>query len=205
MTIAREYERGSMEQLFATPTGRLEVILGKLTPYFFIGLVQVLLVLTLGVTLFDVPVRGSVALLFGVSAVFLLAMHSVIHTGGPIPSILIGVPGSGPDAATVIDGFPMAQKGEARRALDMALYSSCFADFVSNLSLIIFTGFLASFALRFGPPEFFTLIFFSLSIIAGVSGDKLSKGIISACFGLILATIGPAINSGSPKINLSVP
>ncbi|MBW2455821.1 MAG: ABC transporter permease, partial [Deltaproteobacteria bacterium] len=49
LTVAREYERGSMEQLFATPVGRLEVILGKLVPYFFIGLVQVLLVLTLGV------------------------------------------------------------------------------------------------------------------------------------------------------------
>ncbi|MCK5800463.1 MAG: ABC transporter permease [Deltaproteobacteria bacterium] len=74
LTIAREYERGSMEQLFATPIGRLEVILGKLGPYFLIGLVQVLLVLTMGVTLFGVPVRGSLLLLFAVSSVFLLAM-----------------------------------------------------------------------------------------------------------------------------------
>lgn len=74
LTIAREYERGSMEQLFATPVGRLEVILGKLTPYFVIGLVQVLLVLTLGVILFEVPVRGSLALLFAVSGVFILSM-----------------------------------------------------------------------------------------------------------------------------------
>lgn len=74
LTIAREYERGSMEQLFATPVGRLEVILGKLAPYFLIGLLQVLLVLALGVTFFDVPVRGSVLLLFGLSSLFLLAM-----------------------------------------------------------------------------------------------------------------------------------
>lgn len=74
LTIAREYERGSMEQLFATPVSRVEVILGKLTPYFLIGLVQVLLVLALGVTFFDVPVRGSVLLLFGLSSLFLLAM-----------------------------------------------------------------------------------------------------------------------------------
>jgi ABC-2 type transport system permease protein len=74
LTIAREYENGSMEQLFATPVGRLEVILGKLGPYFVIGLVQVLLVLTLGVVLFGVPVNGSVAVLFLVSSVFLLAM-----------------------------------------------------------------------------------------------------------------------------------
>ena len=74
LTVAREYERGSMEQLFATPVGRLEVMLGKLGPYFVIGEVQVLLVLTLGVGIFDVPVKGSVALVFAVSSVFLLAM-----------------------------------------------------------------------------------------------------------------------------------
>ncbi|MCB9545343.1 MAG: ABC transporter permease [Myxococcales bacterium] len=74
LTVAREYERGSMEQLFATPAKRLEIILGKLGPYFVLGLVQVLLVLTVGVALFGLPVRGSLALLFGVSSLFLLAM-----------------------------------------------------------------------------------------------------------------------------------
>lgn len=74
LTVAREYERGSMEQLFATPVGRLEVILGKLIPYFAISLVQVLLVLTLGVTLFDVPFRGSLIDVYLVTSVFLLAM-----------------------------------------------------------------------------------------------------------------------------------
>jgi ABC-2 type transport system permease protein len=74
LTVAREYERGSMEQLFATPVGRLEIILGKLAPYLFIGLMQVLLVLTLGVYLFNVPVNGSLANLFLVATVFLLAM-----------------------------------------------------------------------------------------------------------------------------------
>jgi len=74
LTVAREYERGSMEQLFATPTRRLEIILGKLGPYFVLGLVQVLLVLTVGVVLFGLPVRGSLLLVFGVAGLFLLAM-----------------------------------------------------------------------------------------------------------------------------------
>lgn len=74
LTIAREYERGSMEQLFSTPIGRLSIILGKLVPYFVLGQVQVLLTLTLGVALFDVPVNGSLLLLFAVASVFLLAM-----------------------------------------------------------------------------------------------------------------------------------
>ncbi len=110
--------------------------------------------------------------------------------GGSISAILLKAPGTPAASCTVIDGFPMAQKGEAKRALDMALYASCIADFISNLALILLTGFLASFALSFGPPEFFTLILFSLTIIAGVSGDSLPRGLISACLGLLLATVG---------------
>jgi ABC-2 type transport system permease protein len=74
LTVAREYEEGSMEQLFTTPVARLEIILGKLAPYFVLGQVQVLLVITAGVTLFGVPVRGSLFSIFVVASIFLLAM-----------------------------------------------------------------------------------------------------------------------------------
>ncbi len=110
--------------------------------------------------------------------------------GGSITAILIKAPGTPAASCTVMDGYPLTQKGEARKALDMALYASCFADLISNLSLILFAGVLAGFALKFGPPEFFTLIVFSLTIIAGVSGEHLTKGIISAGMGLLFATIG---------------
>ena len=110
--------------------------------------------------------------------------------GGSITAILIKAPGTPAASCTVLDGYPLTQKGEARKALDIALYASCFADFVSNLSLILLAGLLAGFALRFGPPEFFTLILFSLTIIAGVSGDNLVKGIASACLGLMFAVVG---------------
>jgi ABC-2 type transport system permease protein len=63
-----------MEQLFATPVGRIEVIVGKLLPYVVLGMVQVLLVVTLGTILFDVPVRGSLLLLFGAALLFLIGM-----------------------------------------------------------------------------------------------------------------------------------
>jgi len=77
LTIAREWERGSMEQLFATPVRRSEIILGKLVPYALLGLLQTLLVVTLGTWLFDVPIRGSLLLLFGASTLFLIAMLGV--------------------------------------------------------------------------------------------------------------------------------
>ena len=110
--------------------------------------------------------------------------------GGSITAILIKAPGTPAASCTVLDGYPMTRKGEARKALDIALYASCFADFISNLSLILLAGLLAGFALKFGPPEFFTLIVFSLTIIAGVSGENLVKGVASAALGLLFATIG---------------
>ena len=106
--------------------------------------------------------------------------------GGCIPAILIKTPGTPASSATILDGHPMAERGEAGRALGMALWASCTADLVSNLALILFAGWLASFALNFGPPEFFALILFSLTIIAGVSGYSLLRGALSALLGLML-------------------
>lgn len=74
LTVAREWERGSMEQLFATPVGRLEIILGKLLPYLGLGGLQVLLILSVGAWVFDVPVRGDLALLGAAALLFLVGM-----------------------------------------------------------------------------------------------------------------------------------
>ena len=125
--------------------------------------------------------------------------------GGSISAILINTPGTPAAACTILDGHPLAKRGEAKRALSMALYSSCIADLISNLSLILFAGFIASFALRFGPPEFFMLIVFSLTIIAGVSGKSLMRGLVSAGFGLILATVGLDLVYGSERFVFGSP
>ena len=74
LTVAGEWERGSMEQLFASPVGRLEIIVGKLLPYLALGLLQLLLVLVVGATVFDVPMRGSIALVFLLGTFFLAGM-----------------------------------------------------------------------------------------------------------------------------------
>ncbi|WP_104020405.1 tripartite tricarboxylate transporter permease [Roseovarius nitratireducens] len=125
--------------------------------------------------------------------------------GGSIPAILIKTPGTPASSATILDGHPMAERGEAGRALGMALWASCTADFVSNLALIFFAGFLASFALSFGPPEFFALILFSLTIIAGVSGESLLRGALSALLGLLLATIGLDLVYGTNRFTFGDP
>ncbi len=137
--------------------------------------------LTLPFTFTMAPVTGIL---------LLLGVYKGGIYGGSITAILINAPGTPAASCTALDGYPMAKRGEARRALDMALYASCVADFISNISLILFAGVLASFALKFGPAEVFTLIVFSLTIISGVSGNQLLKGFGSACLGLMLATVG---------------
>jgi ABC-2 type transport system permease protein len=72
LTIAREWETGTMEQLISTPIRPVELILGKLAPYFVIGMLDVVIAVLMAVFLFDVPLRGSVSLLFGVSALFIV-------------------------------------------------------------------------------------------------------------------------------------
>jgi ABC-2 type transport system permease protein len=74
LTVAGEWERGSMEQLFASPVGRLEIVLGKLLPYLALGMLQLLLVITLGALVFDVPFRGNPAALFLAGFLFLCGM-----------------------------------------------------------------------------------------------------------------------------------
>ncbi len=120
----------------------------------------------------------------------LTGIYKGAYYGGSISAILVNTPGTPAAACTLLDGYPLARQGRAREALDIALYSSCVADFISNLSLICFAGLIASWALKFGPPEFFALVVFSMTIIAGVSGSSLFKGFASAAAGLLAATIG---------------
>lgn len=152
--------------------------------------------LTLPFTFAMAPIQGIL---------LLLGVYKGGIFGGSIPAILIKTPGTPASSATVLDGYPMAEKGQAGKALGMALYASCTADMISNLALILFAGWLASFALSFGPPEFFTLILFSLTIIAGVSGDNLLKGLISAAMGLLLATVGLDLVYGTDRFTFGSP
>lgn len=121
---------------------------------------------------------------------FLLAIFISGIYGGSIASILINTPGTPAAAATALEGYPLAQQGKARKALKMALYASVVGDMFSILILIFISQFVANIALKFGPPETFGLLVFSLTVISAVSGKRLSRGLISAVMGFLLATVG---------------
>lgn len=110
--------------------------------------------------------------------------------GGAITAILIKTPGTPQNAATVLDGYPMAQKGQAKRALTAATITSFIGGIFSCAILYFLAKPLANVALEFGPPEYFAVGLFGLSIVSSLSGKNILKGVIGACFGLMLSTIG---------------
>lgn len=130
---------------------------------------------------------------FGMDAVagalFLIAMHSVVHTGGSVPSILFGVPGTGPDAATIVDGLPMTRNGEAGRALGAAFGASGVGGVIGGLFLLALLPLLQPIVLAFSPAEFFLLALFGITLIAMLSGDSLVKGLMVGFFGLMIAFV----------------
>ncbi|MDP2268297.1 MAG: tripartite tricarboxylate transporter permease, partial [Deltaproteobacteria bacterium] len=121
---------------------------------------------------------------------FLLGMHAVVQTGSPIPAILFDTPGAGPAAATCIDGYPMAQKGEAGRAMGAALASSGVGGVIGAICMAATIPVVRPLVLAFGPPEFFMMAVLGLTFISLMSGDSLMKGLIAGGMGLIFSFVG---------------
>ncbi|MDH2926694.1 tripartite tricarboxylate transporter permease [Lonepinella koalarum] len=131
------------------------------------------------------------------SFMFLLGIYCAGSYGGSISAILIKTPGTPHAAATMLDGHPLATHGQAQKALNIALYASFIGGIVSALVLLFLAPEVASVAMKMGSPEYFLICAFGLTIIAGVSGESLLKGIISGCLGLFLSFIGMDLISGS--------
>lgn len=129
----------------------------------------------------------------------LLGAYQGAMFGGSISAILINTPGTAAGAATVLDGYPMTKKGEAGRALRMALYASCSGGLIGCVILLAGAQALAKVTLRFGPPEYFALMIMSLVLIAGISGKSLLKGLLAAGIGLAASTVGTEIIYGAKR------
>ena len=117
---------------------------------------------------------------------FLLGMAAVTNTTGDITSILLGVPGEPTTAATIVDGHPMAKKGEAGRALGAALMSSLVGAIFGAFALAAAIPIVRPLVLTFGSPEFFMLAVLGITFVASLSGEVLLKGIIAGGIGLFL-------------------
>ncbi|PHR20628.1 MAG: tripartite tricarboxylate transporter protein TctA [Hoeflea sp.] len=120
----------------------------------------------------------------------LIAIYVGGSAGGSVSSILLRIPGTPLAAATLFDGYPMAQQGRAQDAVGLALTSSALGGLIAGLMLVFFSPLLAQFALRFAPPEYFAMAVLGVLTIALVSEGSALKGLLAGGLGLFLSMIG---------------
>ncbi len=133
-------------------------------------------------------------MIFHTSAVSSIIMLAGIcygaQYGGSTTSILLNIPGEASSVITCLDGHQMAKQGRAGPALGMAAFGSFIAGTLGIVGLMLFAPTLAKFALRFGPPEFFSLALMSLTLVTYVSKGSLIQSLVMACVGLVMSTVG---------------
>jgi len=132
--------------------------------------------------------------------VFLLTMHAVNGTSGQISSIMFGIPGDGDDAATTLDGYPLAKQGQAARALGASITASGVGGIIGAIVFAVMIPVLEPVIMMFSPAEFFLIALLGISFIAFLSsGNKIVKGLIVGFYGLMLSTVGMDPITGTPR------
>ena len=124
--------------------------------------------------------------------------------GGAITSVLFNIPGEPWSVATTFDGYPLAKKGQGGTALTGAFTSSFIGAFFSIVLITLFAPLLADVALRFGPPEIFSIQFLTFSAFVGLGGGNPLKSLISILIGFILAAVGLDIVTGQLRMTLGI-
>jgi len=133
------------------------------------------------------------------ASLYLAAMY-----GGSIAAILLRTPGTPAAAATVLDGYPMAQKGQAGRALGLSLTASLIGGVISSIVLLTVAPLLGRVVLNFGPVEIFAVAVLGITIIGSLSQGSTILGLLSGAVGLLLATIGMDPTTGTPRFSFDV-
>ncbi|MDI7258517.1 MAG: tripartite tricarboxylate transporter permease [Thermodesulfobacteriota bacterium] len=149
------------------------------------------------------PVAGTAMLIpftFGMnptsSIIMLAGIYYGAMYGGSTTSILVNLPGESASVMTCLDGYQMARKGRAGAALGISAIGSFIAGTLSVIGLMIMAPPLANFGLRFGPPEYFSLMILGMTLVVALVGESLVKGLIACVFGILLGTVGMEPTSG---------
>ena len=175
-------------------------------------LMYLLLGVVMGLAVGVFPGLGGIAglslvlpFIFGMDTVsglaLMIGMVAVVPTSDTFASVLMGIPGSSASQATVLDGFPLAKKGEAARALSAAFASSLFGGLVGAFFLTFFILIARPVVLAFGLPEMLMVTILGLSMVAILAGRIPLKGLAAAGLGLLVGTIGEADAGGSLRMS----
>jgi len=133
------------------------------------------------------------------SAIYYGAMY-----GGTITSVLINTPGEAASAITCLEGYEMAKRGRAGAALSIAAIGSFIGGSIATMGLVILALPLTALALKFGPPEFFALMVLGLSLVTGLAAKSMTRALMSAVFGLLIAMVGIDPVMGAPRFNFGI-
>ena len=134
------------------------------------------------------------------AAIYLFALHSVIHTSSSIPAIAFGMPSSAADAATVLDGYPLAKMGHAGEALGASLSASALGGILGALAFFLAIPVARPIVTSMGPPELLLLSLFGITLVSTVSEKYLLRGLAVACLGTLFSMVGYDIRTGEPRL-----
>jgi len=140
-----------------------------------------------------------------VAAVIMLAgIHYGSSYGGSTTAILVNIPGEGSSVMTCMDGYPMAKQGRAKAALATSAIGSFFAGTVSAVLLMFLAEPISALGMKFGPPEYFAIMFLALTMVGSLSTEAPLKGMYMALVGLLLATVGIERQTGQVRFTFGV-
>ncbi|RYE08700.1 MAG: hypothetical protein EOP22_12315 [Hyphomicrobiales bacterium] len=139
------------------------------------------------------------------AAVFLFAMHAVIHTATSIPAIAFALPSTSGDAATILDGHPLAKMGRGGEALGASLSASALGGVLGAIAFLLCIPIARALIAWFGPPEFLVLAVAGLSMVVTLSGRSLVTGFLVALLGLLLAMVGRDVTVSAGRFTFGVP
>jgi putative tricarboxylic transport membrane protein len=130
---------------------------------------------------------------------FLLGMYAITTTADTISSVLLGVPGTAASQATILDGYPLAMKGEAARAFGAAYTVSAIGGVLGAMMLVASIPIVRPFVMSFGSPEFFMLGVLGLTMVGALSGNSVLNGIAAGLLGLLVSMVGYSPQGGTPR------
>lgn len=138
------------------------------------------------------------------AAVFLFSMHAVIHTATSIPAIAFGIPATAADAATVIDGYPLARMGRAGEALGASLSASAFGGVIGAIVFMLSIPIARPLITSFGPPEFLILALFGIALISTLAKEGVLQGVAVALLGVTASLIGYDVTANQPRLTYGI-
>ena len=140
-----------------------------------------------------------------IAIITMVGIYCGAQAAGSIPAILMNIPGTPGNAATTLEGYPMARQGRAGFALGLSFGASSFGAFIGAALALVLAPLLGLFALRFGPAEMFMVAVLGLTVVSTLSTDSFAKGLMIAGFGILVSLIGADSMSAFPRATYGVP